>query len=298
MRDGARGDVASLLARARFELVPTKTVEQQIPFLPAGATVTVTSSPRRGPEPTIALVERLAALGFRAVPHLAARHVTGLEHLEAIAARLDRARIREVFVVGGDEVEPAGPFPSALSLLTALAEMDHGFEDVGVAGYPERHPLIDDATLLRDLLAKQQFATYLVTQICFDPRTIFAWASQVRGEGVDLPVYIGMPGVARRTKLLEISLRIGVGDSVRYLRKHGSLVRRLMGRSGYRPDGFVTGIASLLAEPAANVAGFHINSFNQVESTERWRREVLARHQRAELPAPLKEPGREYGIVP
>jgi methylenetetrahydrofolate reductase (NADPH) len=289
MREGAqRGPgtgAASLLARARFELVPTKTVEHQLPFLPEGATVTVTSSPRRGPEPTLALVERLARLGFRAVPHLAARHVTGPGHLEEIAARLDRAGIHEVFVVGGDETEPMGPFPSALSLLTALAGMGHGFEDVGIAGYPERHPLIDDATLVQELLAKRRYATYLVTQICFDPHAIFAWASRLRAEGVDLPVHIGMPGVATRRKLLEISLRIGVGDSLRYLRKHGGLARRLLRRSGYRPDAFLAGVDHLLGPTRANVVGFHINTFNQVESTERWRQEVLSRRRPVDFPA-------------
>src|SRR5213594_306763 len=142
-----RSNVARMLAAARFELVPNAALAQQIAYLPAKATVSVTSSPRRGLEPTLLLCERLADRGFRAVPHLSARLVEGHEHLDQIVRRLEDGGIGEVFVVGGDSARPAGPFDSALSLLRALAEKGHGFERVGIAGYPERHPLASDETL-------------------------------------------------------------------------------------------------------------------------------------------------------
>lgn len=279
------GGVVRLAARARFELVPTKTVEDQLSFLPTGATVTVTVSPRRGPEPTLRLCETLASSGFRAVPHLGARQILGRSHLAEIAERLKAAGIGEIFVVGGDPPEPAGPFDSAHSLLVALTEMGHGFEDVGVAGYPERHPLIDDDTLLRELLDKQVFSTYLVTQICYDPPAVFSWIARIRRAGVRLPVYIGIPGAVSRAKLLEISLQVGVGDSVGYLRRHGGLTARLIRRNGWRPEAFVEGVSSLLEDQAGDVVGFHINTFNQVEGTERWRQRLLARNGLEELPA-------------
>ncbi|MGH3907922.1 MAG: hypothetical protein ACRDTE_27650, partial [Pseudonocardiaceae bacterium] len=39
--------------------------------------------------------------------------------------RLDRAGIRDLFVVGGDVGEPAGTFADGLSLLQAMAEIGH-----------------------------------------------------------------------------------------------------------------------------------------------------------------------------
>ena len=278
-------EVARLLAHPRFELVPTTTVEEQIRFLPERAVVSVTSSPRRGLEPTVLLTERLAGAGFRAVPHLSARLVEGPGHLARIARRLGESGIEEVFVVGGDPPAPAGPFDSALSLLRALADRGHRFARIGIAGYPERHPLVDDEALLEALLAKQSFASYLVTQICYEPAVILGWIGRIRRSGVSLPVHIGMPGAVSRGKLLEMSLRVGVGDSIRYLRKHGTLMARLVRRGGYRPDGFLATLSPLLEEGSTDVAGFHINTFNQVESTERWRRDVLARYGSAELPA-------------
>src|SRR3989442_764827 len=125
-----------MLVQSRFELVPSSAVDQQIPHLPSMATVSVTSSPRRGLEPTLLLCEHLTDRGFWAVPHLAARLVEGPEHLGHIVQRLEGCGVREIFVVGGDSAQPAGPFESALSLLRALADGGHGFERVGIAGYP------------------------------------------------------------------------------------------------------------------------------------------------------------------
>jgi methylenetetrahydrofolate reductase (NADPH) len=268
--------VGALLSRPRFELVPLRGAEEEAGHLPAGATVTVTCSPRKGLDATVSLAGTLAGRGFRAVPHLAARLVRGPGHLHRLVEELHRAGVEEVFVIGGDPSEPVGPYGSAGSLLAAMAEADHPFRQIGVAGYPERHPLIETEELDRCLLEKQPSAGYLVTQICFDPPTIFRWLRRIRAAGVHLPAYLGVPGAVSRRKLLEIALRIGVGDSLRYLTKHGSLVARLIGRGSCRPDGFLARVGPHLPEPGHGVVGLHLNTFNQVRTTERWRQRALA----------------------
>jgi len=276
VRDRSRREgVTRLLGRPRYEMIPLTGAEAQAAHIPAGSTVTVTSSPRRGMEPTLELIEHLAARGYRAVPHLSARLVEGPGHLREMVERLEAARIREIFVVGGDPDEPAGPYPSALSLLQALDEHGHGFEAIGVAGYPEPHPKIEDAKLLQALLEKRPFATYIVTQMCYSPHAIGTWLERVRAQGVTLPVHVGMPGTVARTKLLEISLRCGVGDSVRYLRKNAGIVARVLGGGkAFHPSGFVAELAGILL-PKGEGRPLHLNTFNQVERTEQWRREVL-----------------------
>jgi methylenetetrahydrofolate reductase (NADPH) len=48
----------------------------------------VTSSPARGIDATLALAERLAAHGYRVVPHLAARLVSNRAHLRELLSRI------------------------------------------------------------------------------------------------------------------------------------------------------------------------------------------------------------------
>ncbi|MGH9245345.1 MAG: methylenetetrahydrofolate reductase [Acidimicrobiales bacterium] len=283
----AAAGVAPLLARARFEVIPLRGVEEEVAHLPPGRTVTVTCSPRQGIEATVALAERLAERPFRVVPHLAARLVRGSSHLRQIADRLEAAGVQDVFVIGGDPPEPVGPYASAGSLLHALAERGHRFRHVGIAGYPERHPFVGRDDLYAALLDKQPFATYIVTQICFDPTAIFWWLAQIRERGIQLPVSIGLPGAVSRRRLLEVALKIGVGDSLRYLTKHGHVVARL-GRGSFRPDGFLARLSPYLEEPGHNLQAFHLNTFNQVRSTERWCRRALTIYTR---PVALVEAG-------
>ncbi len=208
------------LAHPRFKVIPVKGVEDQVRHLPPGATVTVTCSPVRGIEHTLQCAERLAERGLRVVPHISARLVVDEAHLRGIVRRLAALGLREIFVVGGDVKEPTGSFTGAVELLQALADLDHNLAEIGVTAYPERHPFIDHPTLRRALADKQRFATYMVTQICFDPDVIAQWLADVRREGIGSPVYIGLPGVIDRTKLLGISMKIGVGDSARFVFKH------------------------------------------------------------------------------
>jgi methylenetetrahydrofolate reductase (NADPH) len=103
------------------------------------------------------------------------------------------------------------------------------------------------------------------------------WLAGVRQQGIDLPVHIGVPGVLDSRQLLRISMKIGVGDSMRFLSKHTRLAARLLKPGRYAPDRLVAGLAPYLDDPRYNIGGLHINTFNQVESTETWRQQVLKR---------------------
>ncbi|HEY1330774.1 MAG TPA: methylenetetrahydrofolate reductase [Actinomycetota bacterium] len=267
---------AGLLARPRFELIPMRGVEEQLRFLPPGATVTVTCSPRKGIDATLDTAQMLAAQGFRAAPHVSARLVRDRSHLADVLERVAAIGAVELFVVGGDVAQPVGPYASGLDLLRDAAEIGATLPPVGIPAYPDGHPLIDREALTQALLDKRAFAGHVVTQICFDPARIAHWLDAVRTRGMDLPVYLGVPGVLKRRKLMEISLRVGVGETARYIGHHAGIVARLVRRGAYRPDAFVVGAAAQMGGPDSGVAGIHLNTFNQVQATERWRREVLA----------------------
>jgi len=275
MSDVRNGALVEALAQPRFELIPMEGARERAAHLPEGAKVTVTCSPTQGIKSTLLLGEELLERGFRIVPHIAARLVADRTHLEAIVRRLDDLKVREVFVIGGDARKPVGPFSGAFELLSAMADSGHDFEHVGVGGYPEGHPIIDDGILRQALLDKRPFATYVVSQMCFDLGAILDWVADIRQQGIGLPVYIGLPGVVERKKLLQISLKIGVGDSARFLTKHTNLVTRFLKPGGYSPDELVKELAPYVGDQNYNIAGFHIYTFNQVESTEKWRRKIL-----------------------
>jgi methylenetetrahydrofolate reductase (NADPH) len=243
--------------------------------------VAITCSPTRGVDATLDLAEQFAGRGLRPVPHVAARTVRSRDHLEQVLGRIARAGIDDVFVIGGDGSDPAGPYASAGELLASMAELGHVLPKVGVGAYPDTHPFIQRDRLLEILLAKQSLATYMVTQLCFDAGTIERWLHAARDRGVTLPVFLGLPGVLKRRKLLEISLRVGVGDSARYITKHAGIVARLIRRGDYRPDSLLASLAHVATDPDNRVAGIHLNTFNQIRATERWRQEALRAHGRA-----------------
>ena len=272
----AREALARLLTAPTFELIPLKTSMAQAAFLPAGATVSVTASPAKGIEATVALCEQLQAAGFRAVPHLSARMVRDRAHLVDLIAWLEGAGVDRAFVVGGDAKEP-GDFPDGLSLLREMAEIGHPLSEIGIPAYPQGHAFIADGPILDALHAKAAFASYMTTQLCFDPGAIATWIAARRAEGLRLPVHVGVPGVAEPQKLLAISARIGVADTHRFLVKNVRFVTKLVRSGGfYRPDGLLEGIAPHLADPTAGIVDLHMYTFNAVDTFETWRRAYLA----------------------
>ncbi len=267
--------LARLLDQAYMEVFPTKTILDRLIHIPRHSYVSITCSPVKGLEPTLKLVEQLRALPeerqLKLIPHISARMIQDKGHLREILARLEAARVESVFIPGGDAPEPVGEYDCALDVLRDMAEIGHDIEDIGIASHPEGHPLVDDQKLLRFLLDKQQFATYMVTQMCFDPQAIVDWLKGIRKAGVSLPAWIGLPGVADMGKLISLSLRIGVGQSVKVLKKQKGLLRKMISAKPYQPDDLLAGLEPYLADPEINIPGFHLFSFNDIERTERWR---------------------------
>jgi methylenetetrahydrofolate reductase (NADPH) len=274
----SRRALIAFLRSPRYEVLPTEDVEERVlATVPREVTMTITASPRRGIGATIDLAERLAGHGYAVVPHLSARLIRDESHLKEVLAALAAMGVKDVFVIAGDAREPAGRFPDSVSLLEAMRDEQHSLSDIGVTGYPERHSFIDDDLTIQAMWDKRKLATYIVSNLCFDPRMVKRWVARVRRRGVQLPIHIGLAGVADPAKLLRVSSRIGVVDSARFLRGHSNWFLRTLQPGGYSPERFVTGLLPDLAGPERKVAGLHVFTFNEIEPTERWRQETLAR---------------------
>ena len=265
------------LENAYMEIIPVPGIEDRIGTLQPNMHVAVTCSPTKGVDTTLELSEKLIAQGFQVIPHISAKSVTGEKHLETIIKKLDELSIESVFVPGGDGPEPLGEFNNAYDLLKALQKSGHNLKKIGIAAHPEGHPDISNKILMEALEKKKGLADYIVTQMCFDANILGDCLVRINQQGNHLPVWVGLPGVIERGPLLRTSLRIGVGDSLRFLKKKSKVATELMKSSIYNPEKLVTSISEYKDIADTNLAGYHIFCFNQIEKTEKWRTETISK---------------------
>tara|TARA_B100001559_G_scaffold283096_1_gene257574 strand:+ start:3175 stop:4032 length:858 start_codon:yes stop_codon:yes gene_type:complete len=264
------------LQKSYMEIIPVPGIEDKLDSLPSDMYLAVTCSPTKGVDETLELSEKLIERGFKVTPHIASKCVSGEKHLETIIKKLDELGIESIFVPGGDRPEPMGDFNNALDLLKALKKLGHNLNKIGMAAHPEGHPDVSDEILMEALEEKKDLADFIVTQMCFDAEILNDWMNQIQKKGIELPVWVGLPGVIERGRLLKTSLRIGVGDSLRFLRKKSQVATELMKSSIYNPDDLVRDITEQIDINDSKLAGYHIYCFNQIETTEKWRTERIS----------------------
>ena len=264
------------LQKSYMEIIPVPGIEDKLDSLPSDMYLAVSCSPTKGVDETLELSEKLIERGFKVTPHIASKCVSGEKHLEAIIKKLDELGIESIFVPGGDRPEPMGDFNNALDLLKALKKLGHNLNKIGMAAHPEGHPDVSDEILMEALEEKKDLADFIVTQMCFDAEILNDWMNQIHKKGIELPVWVGLPGVIERGRLLKTSLRIGVGDSLRFLRKKSQVATELMKSSIYNPDDLVRDITEKIDINDSKLTGYHIYCFNQIETTEKWRTERIS----------------------
>lgn len=263
-----------------YEVIPMAGVERAIDALPPDAAVSVTCSPTQGIDRTREVVEELLIRGHRPTPHLAARLVTDRAHARALATWLRESGIGEVFVIAGDAPVAAGPYEGAAPFLRELLESDPGRIRIGVAGYPDGHPLITEQVAGVQLAAKQWLLAdagvpgWVSTQMCFDAEKVRHWIASLRGAGIDLPVRLGVPGAVERARLLRVGARLGIGASLRYVRKNRSGLGRLLAGSRYDPTRLVDAFAA--DAESLGIEGLHCFTFNAVDDTRQWHEQYVA----------------------
>ncbi len=239
------------LSRVTFELVLMGSLRRAAAGLPEESHVSVTASPQRPLEDTLAECEWLAQRGHTAVPHVAARQVTSAAHLRTLLARMERAGLSEMLLIAGDAAEPAGPYRSSVELLADLLAEPHGLTRIGVAAYPGGHPAVRPRVLHEVLIAKQQMLHdaevdgYAVAQMCADASTVIDWLTAERAAGVTLPVRVGVAGSVSPAQARRLADSIGI-DVTALLVDVAEFVEQIKANAG--PLG---------------ITGFHLSSFNK-----------------------------------
>lgn len=275
------------VARVRLEVVPSAGLLTQLPaaFDTTGS-VSVTCLPHHGPARTVQASVNLARLGYHTVPHLAARSITGEAELHSLLLQLQEAGVSELFLVAGDWRTPAGPYSWSGQLLEAVNAYSPGFS-VGIAGYPEGHPQLSQEQLTSSLLTKAPLASSVVTQMCFSAEAISRYLRTIRQSGIQLPVWVGVPGPVSVRKLVSLGARLGVGRSLKLARGTG------MAGALWRRDDFLSYdsgrlIREVHQELAGDplFAGFHVYTFNDLG-----RLPGLLDDLRTLQPTPMPHPG-------
>ena len=275
---GPNPDVQELIRSAVFEIIPLNSAAEAIDALPENSRVSVTASAAKGQQATLDLAEELIRRGHHAIPHFSARLMRDHGQVKDLADWAKDNGVTTAFVIGGDATEP-GAYHDAHTFMQDLFEHDHGLDTVGIAAYPDGHPLISEDVRRYALFAKQELLAeaglrgYCSTQMCFDPAKIIAWLKAERNDGLTLPVHLGIPGAVERTKLLTIGARLGVGQSLRYLRKNHRTMAKLLGSSAHDPSDLLEALSSQITP--LGIDGLHIFTFNQVATTAAWRQALL-----------------------
>ncbi len=245
-------------------------------YLSRGTRVYVPSIPGTRWRDTVAACHRLIAEGMRPVPHLPARLMRSAEQLDDRLDKLAEAGVDELLLVAGDHKRAAGPYSDTLDVLESGKLVEHGFRRLGVAAYPEGHPLAARADLETALSRKIAYANatdtdmWIVTQFTFASAHAIAWLAAMRDRGCPLPVYIGLPGPARLRTLLAYAARCGVRASARTLTRQPSVIRLL---KSWSPDDLLQGLAQYRAgSTGTTLAGIHLFTFGGLPRTSRWLR--------------------------
>lgn len=271
-------DMQRLVRQMCFELVPIKSVDQAILDLPVGAPVSITCSPVKGIAATLELSARLIDLGHPVVPHIAARLVEGPRHATDLARWFKQHGATEILIIGGDSEKPTH-YSESLPFMRDFLDADSGVQTLGFAAYPDGHALINEQKLHEVLRAKQDLLAsagvngLASTQMCFDAGKIRSWLRSERESGFTVPVNLGVPGVVDRAKLMKMGMRLGVGASMRYLRKNRDSLTRLFAPGGYDPTKLIADLAPDAEQ--LGIIGVHSYTFNSIAATASWQRTIL-----------------------
>jgi methylenetetrahydrofolate reductase (NADPH) len=214
-------------------------------------------------------------LGFVPVPHISARRLASPTALEEFLAALQEDGTADnVFVVGGDPTTPQGPYEDALAVIRTGLLQKYGVTDIGVSGYPEGHPAIPDEALWDALedkaaeLREKQLPGSVTTQFGFDVDPVLSWVEEVRDQGIDLPIRIGVPGPAGIKRLMTYAARFGVGTSTSIAKKYGFSITNLMGTAG--PDKFIRALAQGYDANRHGDLKLHFYTFGGLKATSQW----------------------------
>ena len=246
---------------------------------PPNSRIYLSALPDVPPAQLVEIARQTKAAGFNPVPHLAVRNFRGGgEVREILHSFREEAGVERVLVIAGDRSKPLGPFASSLQLIESGLLQEAGIASLDIAGYPDGHPKIAHQDLMKALHTKihvaraNQLEVRVVTQFCFDVKTLMSWLMKIRFDFPDLPISIGFAGPATLATLFKFAVHCGVRATARGLGRGLSLIGNL--NSGATPLRMITTLAN--GWPALEPYPFklHFYSFGGISKTASWARSL------------------------
>lgn len=245
-------------------------------------TVYVTFLPGSDFADTVKTVKRLREEGMNPVPHFAARSIPSKAFLEDnLKALQGEVGVEEALLIGGGVDNPVGEFHCSMQVLELGLFEKYGIKKLGVAGHPEGSPDIPAAEVSKAIREKNAFAKntdmdlYIATQFCFEAEPILEWDRRIREEdGNELPIHIGIPGLATIKTLMKHAQACGIGASMRVLTRQAANIAKLM--TVRQPDKLVHDLAVAKAkDPAIGISQCHLYPLGGLRKSAAWMYAVL-----------------------
>ena len=228
----------------------------------------------------IATAKRLNSEGFSVMPHIPARLIRNQAMLnDWISMYQNEAGVDEALLLAGGSKKPVGDFDSSIQLIESGLFDKAGFKRLHVAGHPEGSKDIDPGGGIKNvnkaLSWKQEFSKRtdasmaIATQFCFDADVVKKWADNIKENGVDIPIHIGIAGPAKLQTLLKFSVECGIGASMKVLTKRAKDLTTLL--LPYKPTQILNELAEYKSkDPESNIEQVHFFPIGGIKQTVDW----------------------------
>ncbi|MAV82152.1 MAG: hypothetical protein CMI90_01650 [Pelagibacteraceae bacterium] len=237
--------------------------------------VFITYLPESEEKEIIEAIQFVNENGITPIPHLPARTMRDLKHVESFLQSIRKvSNTDEILVIGGGGNQ-IGKIASSLDIINSKLLEKYDFKKINVAGHPEGSPDIDDETLKDFLLAKQkindstQLNIQIVTQFFFEANPFIEWDKMLNDIGINLPVRVGFPGPATFKTLLNFGLMSGVGNSLNFLKKNSKKIGDLLIKTS-NDELLIKLIKSSKLSDKGRPNSFHCYPFGGFEKTCHW----------------------------
>ena len=232
----------------------------------------------------VAAAKRLNHEGFTVMPHIPARVIRNQAMLgDWLSMYQNEAGVDEALLLAGGSHEPIGDYGSSIQLIESGLFDKAGFKRLHIAGHPEGNKDIDPDGGIKNvseaLSWKQEFLKRtdakmaIATQFCFDANVVKKWADDIKDDGIDIPIHIGIAGPAKLQTLLKFSVECGIGSSMQILTKRAKDITKLL--LPYKPTQVLKDLAEYKAkDPKFNIEQVHFFPFGGIKQTSETVREV------------------------